>query len=116
MKKPPGAKSEFALPSPDTQGTGDAPPLSAAQRRYFYLTTAIAGAAVMIIESLGAKMLAPYIGTSHFVWTAQIAVTLAALAAGYYLGGRWVDRTPHPTPLYVGLLVAGLYLCIAVTQ
>lgn len=70
----------------------------------------------MIIEILGAKMLAPYIGTSHFVWTAQIAVTLAALAAGYYCGGRWVDRSPKPTALYVGLLVAGVYLCLAVTQ
>ena len=34
----------------------------------------------MIVEILGANMLAPYFGTSHFVWTAQIAVTLAALA------------------------------------
>lgn len=89
---------------------------SAGQRRYFYMTAATAGAAVMIIEILGAKMLAPYVGTSHFVWTAQIAVTLAALATGYYCGGRWVDRYPQPASLYMGLLAAGLYLCVAVTQ
>ena len=102
MKKPSVAKPES--------------PLSTGQRWYFYVTAATAGAAVMIIEILGAKMLAPYVGTSHFVWTAQIAVTLAALATGYYCGGRWVDRSPQPTWLYLGLLVAGLYLCAAVTQ
>ena len=40
----------------------------------------------MIVEILGAKMLAPFLGTSHFVWTAQIAVTMVALALGYYVG------------------------------
>ena len=61
----------------------------------------------MIVEILGAKMLAPYVGTSHFVWTAQIGVTLVALAAGVLntwsrfmlpaftpalLNGRWMVR------------------------
>ena len=68
----------------------------------------------MIVEILGAKMLAPYIGTSHFVWTAQIAVTLVALAAGYYAGGRLVDRSPRPGPLYIWIAVAAAYLCLAV--
>ena len=56
-------------------------------RRYLYFTAAITGGAIMIVEILGAKMLSPYLGTSHFVWTAQIAVTLVALACGYYAGG-----------------------------
>jgi len=64
----------------------------------------------MIVEILGAKMLSPYLGTSHFVWTAQIAVTLVALACGYYAGGRLVDRALKPGRLYVAILVAGIYL------
>jgi spermidine synthase len=88
--------------------------LSLLQRRYLYCTAAITGAAIMIVEILGAKMLAPYIGTSHFVWTAQIAVTLVALAAGYYAGGRLVDRSPQPGPLYLWITVAAAYLCLAV--
>jgi len=44
--------------------------LSAGLRRYLYLTSAYCGAAVLVVEILGAKMLAPYVGTSHFVWTA----------------------------------------------
>ena len=65
----------------------------------------------MIVEILGAKLLAPYVGTSHFVWTAQITVTLVALASGYYLGGRWVDRSPRLRSLYLALVGAAVYLC-----
>ena len=71
--------------------------MTSSQRRYLVATAPVTGAAIMIIEILGAKMLAPYIGTSLFVWTAQIAVTMIALAAGYTLGGFIADRTaPHP--------------------
>ena len=69
-----------------------------ALRRYLYLTAAITGAAIMIVEILGAKLLAPFVGTSHFVWTAQIAVTLVALATGYYVGGRMADKYPTAAP------------------
>ena len=68
----------------------------------------------MIIEILGAKMLAPFVGTSHFVWTAQIAVTLVALAAGYYAGGRLVDRTGDLSRIYVCILGAAAYLAVTV--
>lgn len=74
----------------------------------------ITGAAVMIVEILGAKMLAPYFGTSHFVWTAQIGVTLLALAAGYAVGGWLADSSPRLTWIYGGLVVAAAWLCLAV--
>src|SRR5262245_7071665 len=93
-----------------------APPagLAAGLRRYLYVTASLTGAAIMIVEILGAKMLSPYVGTSHFVWTAQIAVTLVALATGYYVGGRLVDRTARPGRIYAALLVAAGYLCLTV--
>jgi spermidine synthase len=90
--------------------TAPAAPPSAALRRYLYCTVVTTGAAIMIVEILGAKMLAPYFGTSHFVWTAQIAVTLVALATGYYLGGRLADRSPELGRLYWALLGAAVYL------
>lgn len=68
----------------------------------------------MIVEILGAKMLSPYVGMSHFVWTAQIAVTLVALACGYYVGGRLADRSPRLDALYWALLGAGAYLALTV--
>ena len=91
-----------------------APGLAPGLRRYLYFTAATTGAAIMIVEILGAKMLSPYLGTSHFVWTAQIAVTLVALACGYYLGGKLVDRSSNLGKLYAGILAAGLYLAVTV--
>jgi spermidine synthase len=91
-----------------------APSLSLGLRRYLFVTAAITGAAVMIVEILGAKMLSPYVGLSHFVWTAQIAVTLVALACGYYAGGKLADRTQQLPKLYWALLGAAAYLSVTV--
>ncbi|HUR47465.1 MAG TPA: fused MFS/spermidine synthase [Candidatus Saccharimonadales bacterium] len=90
------------------------PVLSPWQRRYLYFTAAITGAAIMVVEILGAKMLAPYVGTSHFVWTAQIAVTMVALASGYYVGGRWADKSLKLDRLYWSIVAAAAYLCVAI--
>lgn len=88
--------------------------ISPALRRYLYGTAATTGAAIMIVEILGAKMLSPYVGTSHLVWTAQIAVTLVALACGYYAGGRLADRSQQLHRLYWAIFVAAVYLAFTV--
>ena len=68
----------------------------------------------MMVEILGAKMLSPFVGLSHFVWTAQIAVTLVALACGYYAGGRLADRSQRLAWLYWAILGAAAYLVLTV--
>jgi spermidine synthase len=68
----------------------------------------------MIVEILGAKMLSPYVGLSHFVWTAQIAVTLVALACGYYVGGRVADKSQQISFLYWAILGAAGYMALSV--
>ena len=54
----------------------------------------VGGAAVMVVEILGSRILAPTFGTTLHVWSALITVTLAALAVGYAVGGRVADRRP----------------------
>ena len=98
-------------PSPPPQA---GPVLSRGLRCYLYLTAAMTGAAIMVVEILGAKMLSPYVGLSHFVWTAQIAVTLVALACGYYVGGRMADRSQRLAGLYWAILAAAGYLAATV--
>lgn len=83
-------------------------------RRFLYATAGLTGAAILIVEILGAKMLAPYVGTSHFVWTAQIAVTLVSLAVGYYFGGWLVDRSPRLSRLYFCIAIAAVYLAFTI--
>lgn len=97
-----------------TPRTAVTPGPSPGLRRYLYATAALTGAAIMVVEILGARMLSPYIGTSHFVWTAQIAVTLVALACGYYVGGRLADRAQNLATLYGGILGAAAYLIATV--
>ncbi len=58
----------------------------------------LSGAALMGLEIVGSRVLAPVFGTSLFVWGALITTFLAALAAGYALGGRLADRRPGPAP------------------
>jgi spermidine synthase len=94
--------------------TADAAPLASGLRPFLYVAAGVTGAAVMMVEILGARILAPWVGTSHFVWTAQIAVTLAALACGYYAGGRLSDRGARPSVLFGGLLAAAVYLACAI--
>jgi len=68
----------------------------------------------MIVEILGAKMLAPFLGTSHFVWTAQIGMAMISLAAGYYVGGWWSDAAAGLNRLYGAMMVAAGYLAVTV--
>lgn len=83
-------------------------------RRFLYATAGLTGAAILIVEILGAKMLSPFVGTSHFVWTAQITITLISLATGYYFGGWLVDRSPRLSRLYWCILIAAVYLAFSI--
>ena len=81
---------------------------------FLYFSAAITGAAVLVIEVVGTRLLAPLLGQSHYVWTAQISVTLSGLAAGYALGGRWSRRGHGVGTLYFAVGAAGASLAAAV--
>ena len=51
------------------------------------------GAAVMMYEFLAVRFLQRNFGSSLDVWAAEIAVCMAGLAAGYWLGGALADRS-----------------------
>ena len=72
----------------------------------------LSGAALMALEIVGSRVLAPVFGTSLFVWGALITTFLAALAAGYALGGRLADRKPMPELLSRVLLAAGALVIV----
>src|SRR5690606_31378747 len=50
------------------------------------------GFALMAFELAAARILAPYIGSSTYVWTSVIGVIIASLSLGYYAGGRLADK------------------------
>lgn len=71
-----------------------------------YATVTITGAAVMILELLGTRIIGPFYGVSLYVWSSLIAVTLIALALGYFIGGMLADRYPVVRLAHVIVLAA----------
>ncbi|MFH1207614.1 MAG: fused MFS/spermidine synthase [Patescibacteria group bacterium] len=70
----------------------------------------ICGAAVMIYELVGSRVLAPYVGTSIFVWSSLIGVIMGSLALGYWLGGKVADRQPDAGKLAMIILIAAIVI------
>ena len=66
----------------------------------------VCGAVVMIFEITGSRVLAPFIGTSTYIWTSLIGVILGALSLGYWLGGRMADRVPKVKVIAAAMLSA----------
>lgn len=71
----------------------------------YFIIAFIEGASVMAIEILSAKMIAPFYGTSLYVWSSVIGVTLGGLASGYFLGGFLVDKYTKPSLLFTILII-----------
>jgi len=70
-----------------------------------------AGIGALATEITASRLLAPYFGSSTIVWANLIGIVLAALAVGYWLGGRVADRRPRPALLGSIVLVAAV--CVA---
>ena len=65
------------------------------------------GIMVMVLEMVGARLMAPHVGTSIIVWTSLIGVVLAFLAAGAWIGGRLADKRLSSQTLAAILAGAG---------
>jgi hypothetical protein len=75
-------------------------------RFLLYLIAGWSGFFVMTIELLGGRLLAPYFGSSIYVWGAIITVFMLALSLGYLWGGRASLHAPSLQRLGLILLAA----------
>ena len=80
--------------------------------RTIYLFAVLEGATVMAVELMSARMVAPYFGSSLYVWATVIGFTLLALAIGYFLGGVIADKYRGPDALLWVLLIASVFLLL----
>src|SRR5712691_9776819 len=83
-----------------------------AQARLLILLVFVAGACSLAVELSASRLLAPYFGTSLFVWANLIGLILLYLTVGYYLGGRLADRFPRPAVLYSLTITASFLIGI----
>jgi len=70
------------------------------------LVVFLANAALLVLQLVASRLLAPFIGSDLYTWTGIIGVFLAGIALGNAYGGRIADKYPHPRTL-VSLLMAG---------
>ena len=72
----------------------------------------ISSSVLMAIEISGSRILSPYLGNTIFVWASLISVLLAALACGYWWGGKLADRNPSYTLWGSIIALAGMFTLI----
>jgi len=72
----------------------------------------LASGAVLVLEILGVRLLAPYVGLTLETTTSIIGAVLAGIAAGAAIGGYVADRVA-PRRLLAGLFVGGGLLALA---
>ncbi|HXI15599.1 MAG TPA: fused MFS/spermidine synthase [Chloroflexota bacterium] len=72
----------------------------------------ISGMTVLGSELAASRLLAPYFGTSLFIWANLIGLILLYLTLGYWLGGRLADRYARRESLYHVTAVAALFIAL----
>src|SRR5438128_2870240 len=68
------------------------------------LVVVLANAALLVLQLVAGRLLAPFVGSSLETWTSVIGVFLVGIALGNGFGGRLADR--YPSPRTLALLLA----------
>jgi predicted membrane-bound spermidine synthase len=73
-----------------------------------YMVVFLTSFAMLVIEVVAGRILAPHVGVSLYTWTSIIGVVLAGISAGAWLGGAVADRYPRIPALGWILFLSGL--------
>jgi predicted membrane-bound spermidine synthase len=68
----------------------------------------LANGALLVLELVAGRIIAPTVGVSLYTWTAVIGVVLAGISLGSWLGGKVADWRPTRSILSLEFLLAAL--------
>ncbi|MGI9586440.1 MAG: fused MFS/spermidine synthase [Acidimicrobiia bacterium] len=83
------------------------------RRWLVFLAVFVAAAAVLVLEIVAGRIMAPYVGVSLQTFTGIIGTVLAAIALGAWAGGRLADRHDPDTLLGPALMVGGVLAVVS---
>ena len=68
-------------------------------RTFLYIIAFASGMTTLAVELSASRLLGNVFGSSNLVWANVIGLMLLYLTVGYFIGGRWADRSPKASTL-----------------
>lgn len=102
--------TDGAVPSPNP--TNMTEPMQTTTHKpgaFLYFVVFISGMTTLAIELTASRLLGSVFGTSNLIWANVIGLMLLYLTVGYFIGGRWADRSPYARTLY-RIIIWGAFL------